>query len=267
MAAIRLIARLDIKGPNLIKGIHLEGLRVVGDPAVYARRYYEDGADELIYMDAVASLYQRNSLHSVVSATADGIFIPLTVGGGIRSLADVEALLRAGADKVAINTAAVERPALIEEVSRRFGAQCMVAQIDAKAVGPRQWEVYVNGGRDKTGRDAVAWARQVSEQGAGEILLTSIDREGTRKGFEIDLVHAVAEAVPVPVIASGGMGTPAHLVDAVQRGKADAIAMADMLHYNRATLSGVRAHAQQAGISVRAVPTEPAPMQATGASR
>lgn len=251
MASIRLIARLDIKGPNLIKGVHLEGLRVIGDPREHARRYYLDGADELVCMDAVASLYRRNGLHEVVAATARDVFVPLTVGGGIRSLSDVEALLRAGADKVAINTAAVERPDLIGEVARRFGSQCMVAQIDAKARGPGRWEAYVDGGREKTGLDAVAWARRATDLGAGEILLTSVDREGTRRGFDLDLIRAVTGAVRVPVIASGGMGSPDHLVRAVREASADAVAMADILHYRRATLAELREHARAAGLDVR----------------
>jgi len=255
MASVRLIARLDIKGPNLIKGIHLEGLRVIGDPAAHARRYYAEGVDEIIYMDAVASLYRRNGLRDIVEATARAVFVPMTVGGGIRSLGDVEVALRAGADKVAINTAVVENPALIGEIAHRFGSQCMVAQIDAKAVRPGCWEVYVDGGRNKTGLDVVEWSRRVVSLGAGEILLTSIDREGTRKGFEIDLVRAVADAVPVPVIAGGGMGSPRHLVDVVRDGHADAVAMADILHHRRATLPAIREQVRAAGVDVRTVPS------------
>lgn len=248
---IRLIARLDIKGPNLIKGIHLEGLRVIGDPQEYARRYYEAGADELIYMDIVASLYGRNNLIEVVKRAAQNIFIPMTVGGGVRSVDDANQLLRSGADKVAINTAAIDRPELITEISRRFGSQCMVLSIEAKRVGENKWEAYTNNGRERTGMDAVEWAKKGCELGAGEILLTSVDQEGTRKGFDIALVRAVASAVPIPVIASGGMGATEHFVDVVQEGKADAVAMADVLHYNRLSISQISNAALAAHIPVR----------------
>lgn len=248
---IRLIARLDIKGPNLIKGIHLEGLRVVGDPQEYARRYYEAGADELVYMDIVASLYGRNSLTEIVKRAAQDIFIPMTVGGGVRSVDDAKQLLRAGADKIAINTAAIARPELITEISRRFGSQCMVLSIEAKRVGENKWEAYTDNGRERTGVDVVEWAKKGCELGAGEVLLTSVDREGTRKGFDVALVRAVAVAVPIPVIASGGMGATEHLVEVIQEGKADAVAMADVLHYNRLSMSQIREAALAAHIPVR----------------
>jgi cyclase len=249
--SVRLIARLDIKGPNLIKGVHLEGLRVMGDPRTHARRYYAEGADELIYMDIVASLYGRNSLLDVVRRTAEDVFIPLTVGGGIRSTDDVREALRAGADKVAINTAAVGRPELITEVARRFGSQCMVLSIEAKRVASGRWEAYTDNGRERTGLDAVEWARRGAELGAGEILLTSVDREGTRKGFDVELVKAVTDAVQIPVIASGGMGELPHLAAAVQAGGADAVAMADVLHYGRMTLAQIREAALARGLPVR----------------
>lgn len=248
---VRLIARLDIKGPNLIKGIHLEGLRVVGDPQEFARRYYEAGADELVYMDIVASLYGRNSLTEIAKRAAQDIFIPMTVGGGVRSVDDAKQLLRAGADKVAINTAAIARPELITEISRRFGSQCMVLSIEAKRVGENQWEAYTDNGRERTGLDVLDWARKGCELGAGEILLTSVDQEGTRRGFDVALTKAVAGSVPIPVIASGGMGAPEHLVQVVQEGKADAVAMADVLHYNRFSLAQIREAAQAAHIPVR----------------
>jgi len=247
---IRLIARLDIKGPNVIKGIHLEGLRVIGDPQVYARRYYEQGADELIYLDIVASLYGRSKLEDIVRRAAHDVFVPMTVGGGIRSIDDVRDLLRAGADKVAINTAAVRRPELITEVSRRFGSQCMVLSIEAKQT-PSGWEVYTDCGREHSGRDAVAWARQGVDLGAGEILVTSIDREGTRKGFDVELVRQISEAVSVPVIASGGYGAPEHLTAVIDTGKADAVAVADALHYERTTLPALRAVLREHGVAVR----------------
>jgi cyclase len=250
MPHLRVIARLDIKGPNLIKGVHLEGLRVMGDSEVHAKRYYNDGIDELIYMDVVASLYGRNSLTELVSKTAQNLFVPLTVGGGIRSVSDVRDMLRAGADKVAINTAAIREPQLITDVSRRFGSQCVVLSVEAKRVDGA-WQAYTNNGREYTGRDVLEWVKEAVDRGAGEVLLTSIDQEGTRKGYDIELVRRVADAVPVPVIASGGMGTPQHLIDVVREGHADAVAIADALHYKRHTLEDIRAALQQAGILAR----------------
>lgn len=254
MASLRLIARLDVKGPNLIKGVHLEGLRVIGNPQEFARQYYEAGADELIYLDIVASLYGRSNLLDIVRNTAQDVFVPMTVGGGIRSADDVRDFLRAGADKVAINTAAVRRPELIREVAQRYGSQCMVLSIEAKRRATGGWEVYTDCGRERSGVDALEWARRGVEFGAGEILVTSIDQEGTRKGFDVELVQAIAEGSPVPVIASGGMGSTEHMVDVVKRGKADAVAMADILHYRRASLQEVRASAIAAGLSVRTFP-------------
>lgn len=249
---VRLIARLDIKGPNLIKGVHLEGLRVIGDPQEYARRYYEQGADELIYIDIVASLYGRSKLVDIVRRTAHDVFVPMTVGGGIRNVDDVSDLLRAGADKVAINTAAVLRPELISEVSRKFGSQCMVLSIEAKEQATGRWEVYTDCGRETSGLDAVEWARRGVELGAGEILVTSIDREGTRRGFDNKLIQAISTAVGVPVIASGGFGHRVHLQEAVAAG-ADAVAFADTLHYNRITLPNIRQIAKEYEIPVREV--------------
>jgi cyclase len=251
MRRIRLIARLDIKGPNLIKGIHLEGLRVIGSPNEHALRYYQQGADELIYMDIVASLYGRNSLSEIVQRAVRDVFVPITVGGGIRTVEDATHLLRCGADKVAVNTAAVATPKLIGDIARRFGSQCMVLSIEAKQVGPDRWEAYTDNGRERTGLDVIAWVKRGIALGAGEILLTSVDREGTRKGFDIPLLRAVTHEVSVPVIASGGMGKPDDLIDAVQYGEADAIAMADILHYRRATVGDVRRVAESAGIEVR----------------
>ena len=251
MANIRLIARLDIKGRNLIKGMHLEGLRVLGDPQEFARRYYEAGIDELIYMDVVASLYGRNSLTDVVSWTAHHAFVPLTVGGGIRNVNDAMQILRAGADKVAINTAATKNPALITQLAQRFGSQAVVVSIEAKRLAEDKWEAYTDNGREKTGLDVLEWAGQAVSLGAGEILLTSVDQEGTRRGFDIDLVRAVATSVSIPVIASGGMGSCEHLIDVVKHGAADAVAMADVLHYDRFTLPDIRASAEAAGINTR----------------
>lgn len=251
MKNIRLIPRLDIKGQNVIKGIHLEGLRVMGDPQDFARRYYDQGADELLYVDVVASLYGRNSLHDIIKRAARDLFVPLTVAGGIRSIDDVRNILRAGADKIGINTEATKRPELIREVSRMFGAQCMVLSIEAKLVAPGCWEVYTDNGREKTGLDVVEWAQRGVELGAGEILLTSVDREGTREGFDIDLVRAVTSVVSVPVIASGGMGKLEDFQEIVREGGADAVAMADILHYSRATIADIRATALSTGLHVR----------------
>jgi cyclase len=252
MRKIRLIARLDVKGPNLIKGIHLEGLRVIGSPNVHALRYYQQGADELIYMDCVASLYGRNSLGDIVASAAKDVFVPMTVGGGIRSVADATYLLRSGADKVAVNTAAVANPKLISDIARQFGSQCVVLSVEGKQVGADRWEAYTENGREKTGRDVVAWVKEAVALGAGEILLTSVDREGTRKGFDIPMIRAVTQEVGVPVIASGGMGKPADVLDAVREGGADAVAMADILHYGRATIGDIRSAAAAGDIEVRA---------------
>lgn len=251
MSNLRIIPRLDIKGPNLIKGVQLEGLRVIGDPQEHAVRYYEAGADELIYMDIVASLYGRNNLSDIVKKAAHDVFVPITVGGGIRSVDDARDMLRSGADKVAINTAAVTRPALIRDVARRFGSQAMVLSIEAKEIAPGKWEAYTDNGRERTGLDVLAWVVKGVELGAGEVLITSVDREGTRQGFDLELVRAVSAAVPVPVIASGGMGSTQHFVQAAQEGLADAVAMADVLHYKRLTLGEIRSVAQAAGLPVR----------------
>lgn len=251
MSNLRIIPRLDIKGPNLIKGIRLEGLRVMGDPHSFAVRYYEAGADELIYMDIVASLYGRNNLSEIISRAADQVFIPITVGGGIRSVDDARHILRSGADKVAVNTAAIARAELISDIAHRFGSQAMVLSIEAKMINPGRWEVYTDNGRERTGLDVVEWATRAVALGAGEILLTSVDREGTRKGFEIDLIRLVREAVSVPVIASGGMGSINHFVEAARDGGADAVSMADVLHYDRMSIPEIRAAAVSAGLTVR----------------
>lgn len=251
MKNIRLIARLDVKGQNLIKGVHLEGLRKIGNPNEYALEYYKQGVDEIIYMDIVASLYNRNGLLDVVKETTKSVFVPITVGGGIRTLEDVEAALKAGADKVAVNTAAIKRPKLISEIASRFGSQCMVLSIEAIQAGEDTWEAFYDNGREKTGLDVVAWAKQGVELGAGEIMVTSIDQEGTGKGFDVALTKAVATSVNVPVIASGGMGNVQHLVDVVTRGAADAVAMAHVLHYNQLTIPQIRLEACKQGIGVR----------------
>lgn len=249
---IRLIARLDIKGENLIKGVHLEGLRVMGDPQEFARRYYEQGADELLYMDIVASLYGRSNLIDIVRRTAHDVFVPMTVGGGVRSVEDVGKLLRAGADKVAINTAAVKRPELISEVARKYGSQCMVLSIEAKRQSAGKWEIYTDCGRERSGLDAIEWAKQGESLGAGEILVTSIDQEGTRKGFDNELIFSISKLVNVPVIASGGYGQVEHLTE-VMHAAADAVAFADALHYERTSIPVLRQYASEQGYPVRSI--------------
>jgi cyclase len=230
--SVRVIPRLDIKGPNLVKGVHLEGLRVLGKPEWFAKHYYRSGADELIYMDVVASLYGRNSLLEIVERTAREVLVPLTVGGGIRTLDDINTALRAGADKVSINTAAVARPDFIREAANRFGSSTIVVSIEAKRRPGGNYEVFTDNGRERTGVDAIEWASRVVALGAGEILLTSIEQEGTGQGFDVALTKRIAQAATVPVIACGGAGSLAHVVDVVKDGCADAVALASILHYD-----------------------------------
>jgi len=225
------IPRLDIKGPNLVKGMHLEGLRVLGKPERFAQHYYDTGADELIYMDTVASLYQRNSLLDIVERTASHIFIPLTVGGGLRTIEDIRAVLRAGADKVAMNTAAIQNPELVREASRLFGSSTIVISIEAIGKPDGTYEAYTDCGRESTGVDALEWAVEAERQGAGELLVTSINQEGTGKGYDLNLTRQISEAVSIPVIAAGGAGTADHVRDVVDEGKADAVCVASILHY------------------------------------
>ena len=229
--SIRIIPRLDIKGPNLVKGIHLEGLRVLGHPEEFAKLYYEQGADELIYQDTVASLYERNSLTEIVTKTAENIFIPLTVGGGIRTLEDINLVLRAGADKVAINTAATKRPVFIEEASKSFGSSTIVVAIEAIKQADGSYLVSTDNGREYTGINAISWAKEVQERGAGEILLTSIEKEGTGEGFDLELIEEVTKVVAIPVIAHGGACNNEHIYSAIKKSNANAIAISSMLHY------------------------------------
>ncbi len=231
MRFTRVIPRLDIKGPNLVKGIHLEGLRVLGKPDFFAELYYKQGADELIFQDTVASLYQRNNLTEIIRKTAKNIFIPLTVGGGIRSLNDMNTVLRAGADKVSLNTAAIADPELINRASQVFGSSTIVIAIEANKVG-NSYLAFTDNGREETGREVSAWANEVEGRGAGEILLTSIDREGTGNGFDIDLIKLVTDTVSIPVIAHGGAGNCSHTIEPIQEGEAAAIAISSLLHYS-----------------------------------
>lgn len=251
MHNVRLIARLDVKGPNLVKGIQLEGLRKMGNPNKFAKKYYDEGIDEIIYMDIVASLYERDNIKEIVRRTSEDIFIPVTVGGGIRSVEDAREILRAGADKVAINTAAIKNPQLISDISLRFGSQCMVLSIEAKRIGDGQWEAYYDYGREKTGIDVVQWARQGYELGAGEILLTSIDMEGGAKGFDTELVRTISDMLPIPVIASGGMGSIDDLESVIREGHADAVAMAHVLHYGSCSVHEIKEECLQRNIRVR----------------
>lgn len=230
LKSVRIIPRLDIKGPNLVKGVHLEGLRVLGKPWDYAMNYYNENADELIYIDAVASLYGRNNLHEIVRKTAENLFIPLIVGGGIRCEEDIYAILRTGADKVAINTAAVQRPNLIKEGAKAFGSQCIVGSVQARLIND-VYRAYTDNAREPTGLDVFEWVKQLVDLGVGEILLTSIDMEGTGRGYDLELIAKVSESVPVPVIACGGCGNANHAVDVVLKGHADAVCAATVFHY------------------------------------
>lgn len=253
---LRIIARLDIKGANLIKGIHLEGLRIVGDPQVHAEKYYNDGADEIIYMDTVASLYGRNNLLDVVTRATEHVFVPMTVGGGIRSVEDARALLRAGADKVAINTAAVKDPSLITKICDVWGSSTVVLSIEAKQTTPGKWEAYTDNGRERTGLDVVQWAEQGAQLGAGEIFLTSVDQEGTKNGFDCELVSAVTKLVDIPVVASGGFGKLDHLKELMQVSKPTGVALADSLHYKKFNFNEIRAFCLANKIATRQRPSD-----------
>ena len=251
MENTRIISRLDIKGENLIKTIRFEGLRKVGKPADVATKYYNNGIDELILMDIVASLYQRNNLHDILSLVANNIFVPITAGGGVKSLQDAQTLLRAGADKIAINTEAVKNPKIISHLAENIGSQAVVLSIEAKRINDQMWNAYVDNGREKTSRKVIEWAQEAEKLGAGEILLTSIDKEGTRSGFDVELVRNVSNVVSVPIIACGGMKDYESLVQVVNIGLADAVAMSDCLHFNRLKISDIKKEVSMAGIKVR----------------
>ena len=251
MSEIRIIARLDIKGENVIKGIHLEGLRVVGKPGDLAHKYYSEGVDELLYMDAVASLYERNNILPIVKRAAHDIFVPMTVGGGIRTLEDITAVLRSGADKVAINTAAVNRPEFLSDAAQTFGSQCIVLSVEAIKRSQGMWEVLVDNRREVTGRNVLDWVTEAEQRGIGEILITSVDAEGTEDGFDVDLVNAVAAKVKVPIIASGGAGRPEHVEEVIASTNIDAVACASIFHYNKYTLSELKSILSDSNIEVR----------------
>ncbi len=249
--AKRIIPCLDVANGRVVKGVNFVNLRDAGDPVEVARRYDEQGADELAFLDIRASIETRALLYDMIEAVADQVFIPLTVGGGVSRVEDIRALLNAGADKVSVNTAAVQNPALIAEASGRYGAQCIVAAIDARQSAPGRWEVYTHGGRTPTALDAVAWARRVTELGAGEILLTSMDRDGVKSGFDLALTRAVVDAVDVPVIASGGVGALQHLIDGIIVGGADAVLAASIFHYGEFTVGEAKKVMAAAGIEIR----------------
>jgi cyclase len=255
MLAKRIIPCLDVTAGRVVKGVNFVSLRDAGDPVEIARRYDDQGADELTFLDITASSDQRDIILHVIEAVAEQVFIPLTVGGGVRKVEDVRRLLNAGADKISINTSAVQNPRLVADASGRFGSQCIVVAVDARrrhADDPaRGWEVYTHGGRTPTGLDAVEWARRVAELGAGEILLTSMDRDGTKQGFDLELTRAVSDAVPVPVIASGGVGTLQHLADGVLKGRADAVLAASIFHYGEFTVGQAKAYMARQGIPMR----------------
>jgi cyclase len=251
--AKRIIPCLDIADGRVVKGVNFVDLRDAGDPVEVARRYDEQGADELAFLDIRASVEKRALLYGMIEAVANEVFIPLTVGGGVGSVADVRALLNAGADKVSINTAGVQNPDLYDEASAHFGAQCIVAAIDVKQYAVDAWQVYIHGGRTPTGIDAVEWAMEVAARGAGEILLTSMDRDGVRRGFDLKLTRAVTDSVEVPVIASGGVGSLQDLVDGVLVGGADAVLAASVFHYGQFTVAQAKAAMRNAGIAVREV--------------
>ncbi len=248
---MRIISRLDVKGKNLIKGINLEGLRVLGDPNEFAVKYYSQGADEILFVDSVASLYNRNNLIEIVKLACRNIFVPFTVGGGIRNLKDAEKLFISGADKISLNTAAIENPKLIAELAKNFGSQAIVISIEAKRENENKWIAYTNNGRENTNKDVIDWAKEATDHGAGEILLTSVDNEGTLKGFDDNLVREICKNISLPVIISGGFGKLEHIVNPVKQFGADAIAIAHCLHYNKFSLREIRDFALNQNIKVR----------------
>ena len=251
MIPVRIIARLDIKGPNVVKGIQFEGLRIMGKPGEMARHYYEEGADEIIFIDTVASLYGRDNILSVVKEAAHDIFVPMTAGGGVRTIDDIKDLLRAGADKVAINTTAVNQPAFIREAANAFGSQCIVLSVHAKRRPEGHWEVYTDNGRERSHRNVLDWVVEAEELGVGEILLTSVDREGTKEGYDGELLREVHSRVQIPVIAAGGAGCNEDIVEVFKTGCADAVSCATIFHYNLCPLPNLKDAVRAAGMEVR----------------
>lgn len=253
MRNLRIIARLDVKMNWLIKGVQMEGWRKVGDPSEFARFYAQNGADELLFMDVVASLYNRNNLQEIVEKVASEVFVPLTVGGGIRSVNDVSTLLASGADKIAINTAATRDPRLITEIADRFGSQATVISIEAIRGEGGRWHVMTDNGRNHTGREVLEWAREAADRGAGEIILTTIHTEGLGQGFDLEMLNSVAEAVSIPVVGCGGLGSPNHLKDLIRQTKASAVASAQALHWKKLELSDLRTTLETEGCFVRPI--------------
>lgn len=251
MHKLRLIARLDVKNQYVIKGIHLEGLRKIGYPIELAKKYYEQGIDEIVFMDAVASLYGRNNLFHIIEAACKEVFIPITIGGGIREVKDIEFALKSGADKIALNTQAIKNPDLVREASRIYGSQCIVGSIEAKKKGSGKWEAYVDNGREETGIDVMEWAKKLEQLGAGELMVTSIDQEGTKKGFDMELVKQISALVSIPVIASGGAGNINHLKEVANETQVGAVAVASLIHYNLAEVADIKKGLNQAGIAIR----------------
>jgi cyclase len=251
MLSVRIIPCLDVHGGRVVKGVKFAELRDAGDPVAVAAAYEKQGADELVFLDITASSDERKTMVDVVERTADQVFMPLTVGGGLRSVEDIRTMLNAGADKVSLNTSAVKDPNLVLEAARKFGSQCIVVAIDAKQVAPGQWEVFTHGGRNATGMDAIAWARQVHGLGAGEILLTSMDRDGTAAGYDVPLNRAVSDAVEVPVIASGGAGNLEHLAQVLKDGRASAVLAASIFHFGTFTVKQAKEYLSSAGLPVR----------------
>jgi len=251
MLAKRIIPFLDVNAGRVVKGTNFIDLRDAGDPVELAAFYDREGADELVFLDITASAEERSIIYDVVRRTAEQVFIPFTVGGGIRSIDDIRNLLKAGADKVSLNTAAVKNPSLVTDSARRFGSQCIVVAIDARAKGDGKWEVVINGGRTPTGLDAVEWSKKVEALGAGEILLTSMDKDGTKDGYDIDLTRAISESVRIPVIASGGAGTLEHLYQAIVEGAADAVLAASIFHYREYTIEEAKRYLKDRGVPVR----------------
>lgn len=247
----RVAARIDIKNEFVIKGIHLEGLRKVGNPNDLAKFYYDEGVDEIFFMDAVAAYYDRNSLEEIISKAAKNVFVPITVGGGIRTINDITKALASGADKVAINTQAVRTPEIMDEASRIFGSQCIVASIQAKKIAHDKWEVCVDNGREATGLDVIQWARKLEQLGAGEIMITSIDQEGTKKGYDTALCNRIANTIHLPIIASGGAGSPQDISHLCINADVSAVAVASILHYNLSSINAIKCDLRSKGFNVR----------------
>jgi imidazole glycerol-phosphate synthase subunit HisF len=251
MHKLRLIARLDIKNQFVIKGIHLEGLRKVGDPNQLAKKYYEQGIDEIVFMDAVASLYERNNLFHIIEKACEEVFIPITIGGGIRSINDIEKALKSGADKIALNTQAIKTPKMVQEASRIYGSQCIIGSIEAKRKNNDSWEAYVDNGREETGVDVIEWAKELEQLGVGELIITSVDQEGTKRGFDKELIGQISDLISVPVIASGGAGKVSHMQELTHETKVGAIAIASMLHYDMAGIDEIKSVIRENQIPVR----------------